>query len=31
MQWDAYTDIVENHLRKAAGTVRPVAGLLKDR
>ena len=29
-QWDAHTDIEENHLRKAAETDRPVAGLLKD-
>lgn len=30
MQWDAHGDIEENHLRKAAETDRPVAGLLKD-
>ena len=30
MQWDAHTDIEENHLRKAAETDKPVAGLLKD-
>jgi hypothetical protein len=30
MQWDAHTDIEENHLRKAAETDRPVAGLLTD-
>ena len=30
MQWDAHSDIEENHLRKAAETDRPVAGLLKD-
>ena len=30
MQWDAHDDIEENHLRKAAETDRPVAGLLKD-
>jgi hypothetical protein len=30
LQWDAHTDIEENHLRKAAETDRPVAGLLKD-
>jgi hypothetical protein len=30
MQWDAHNDIEENHLRKAAETDRPVAGLLKD-
>ena len=29
-QWDAHTDIEENHLRKAAETDKPVAGLLKD-
>jgi hypothetical protein len=29
-QWDAHQDIEENHLRKAAETDRPVAGLLKD-
>jgi hypothetical protein len=30
LQWDAHNDIEENHLRKAAETDRPVAGLLKD-
>jgi hypothetical protein len=30
MQWDAHGDIEENHLRKAAETDRPVAGLLQD-
>jgi hypothetical protein len=30
LQWDAHKDIEENHLRKAAETDRPVAGLLKD-
>jgi hypothetical protein len=30
MQWDAHNDIEENHVRKAAETDRPVAGLLKD-
>lgn len=30
MQWDAHSDIEENHVRKAAETDRPVAGLLKD-
>jgi hypothetical protein len=30
MQWDAHTDIEENHARKAAETDRPVAGLLRD-
>jgi len=30
MQWDAHADIEENHLRKAAETDQPVAGLLKD-
>jgi hypothetical protein len=30
MQWDAHTDIEENHLRKAAETDLPVAALLKD-
>jgi hypothetical protein len=29
-QWDAHSDIEENHLRKAAETDKPVAGLLKD-
>ena len=30
LQWDAHSDIEENHLRMAAETDRPVAGLLKD-
>jgi hypothetical protein len=30
LQWDAHNDIEENHLRKAAETDRPVAGLLRD-
>ena len=30
MQWDAHADIEENHLRKAAETDKPVAGLMKD-
>jgi hypothetical protein len=30
MQWDAHTDIEENHLRKAAETDQPVAALLED-
>ena len=30
LQWDAHNDIEENHVRKAAETDRPVAGLLKD-
>jgi len=30
LQWDAHSDIEENHLRKAAETDKPVAGLLKD-
>ncbi len=30
MQWDAHKDIEENHLRKAAETDKPVAGLLHD-
>jgi hypothetical protein len=30
MQWDAHKDIEENHLRKAAETDQPVAGLLRD-
>lgn len=30
MQWDAHNDIEENHLRKAAETDQPIAGLLKD-
>lgn len=29
-QWDAHEDIEENHLRMAARTDRPIAGLLKD-
>lgn len=29
-QWDAHDDIEENHLRMAAKTDKPVAGLLKD-
>lgn len=29
-QWDAHSDIEENHLRKAAETDKPVAGLLCD-
>jgi hypothetical protein len=29
-QWDAHSDIEENHVRKAAETDKPVAGLLKD-
>lgn len=29
-QWDAHEDIEENHLRMAAKTDKPVAGLLKD-
>jgi hypothetical protein len=29
-QWDAHDDIEENHLRMAAQTDKPVAGLLKD-
>jgi hypothetical protein len=29
-QWDAHGDIEENHLRKAAETDKPVAGLLRD-
>jgi hypothetical protein len=29
-QWDAHDDIEENHVRKAAETDKPVAGLLKD-
>jgi hypothetical protein len=29
-QWDAHQDIEENHLRMAARTDKPVAGLLKD-
>ena len=29
-QWDAHNDIEENHLRKAAETDKPVAGLLQD-
>ena len=30
MQWDAHQDIEENHIRKAAETDKPVAGLLRD-
>ncbi len=30
LQWDAHGDIEENHLRKAAETDQPIAGLLKD-
>ena len=30
LQWDAHQDIEENHLRMAAQTDQPVAGLLKD-
>jgi hypothetical protein len=30
LQWDAHNDIEENHLRKAAETDKPVAGLLRD-
>ncbi len=30
MQWDAHSDIEENHLRKASETDKPIAGLLKD-
>lgn len=30
LQWDAHSDIEENHLRKAAETDKPVAGLLQD-
>ncbi len=30
LQWDAHSDIEENHVRKAAETDKPVAGLLKD-
>lgn len=30
MQWDAHSDIEENHRRKAAETDKPIAGLLKD-
>jgi hypothetical protein len=30
MQWDAHNDIEENHLRMAANTDRPIAGLLQD-
>ena len=29
-QWDAHSDIEENHVRRAAETDKPVAGLLKD-
>ncbi|HXX95125.1 MAG TPA: DUF1501 domain-containing protein [Planctomycetota bacterium] len=30
LQWDAHSDIEENHLRMAGQTDRPMAGLLKD-
>ena len=30
LQWDAHQDIEENHIRKAAETDKPVAGLLRD-
>ena len=30
LQWDAHEDIEENHIRMAAQTDKPVAGLLKD-
>ena len=30
MQWDAHSDIEENHIRMAAQTDKPVAALLKD-
>ena len=30
LQWDAHSDIEENHLRMASQTDRPIAGLLKD-
>jgi hypothetical protein len=30
LQWDAHSDIEENHLRKAAETDKPVAGLIRD-
>jgi hypothetical protein len=30
LQWDAHSDIEENHLRMASQTDKPVAGLLKD-
>ncbi|MGE0761447.1 MAG: DUF1501 domain-containing protein [Pirellulaceae bacterium] len=30
MQWDAHTDLEENHQRKAAETDKPIAGLLQD-
>jgi hypothetical protein len=30
LQWDAHSDIEENHLRMAAQTDRPIAGLLTD-
>ena len=30
LQWDAHSDIEENHVRKASETDRPVAALLKD-
>jgi hypothetical protein len=29
-QWDAHEDIEENHLRMAAGTDKPIGGLLRD-
>jgi hypothetical protein len=30
LQWDAHSDIEENHIRMAAQTDKPIAGLLKD-
>lgn len=30
LQWDAHKDVEENHIRMAARTDRPIAGLLKD-
>ncbi|HLY74524.1 MAG TPA: DUF1501 domain-containing protein [Planctomycetota bacterium] len=30
LQWDAHSDIEENHLRMASQTDKPIAGLLKD-
>jgi hypothetical protein len=30
LQWDAHSDIEENHLRMAAQTDKPIAGLLRD-
>ncbi len=30
LQWDAHSDVEENHLRMASETDKPVAGLLKD-